>query len=731
MAKMHLAVIASVYAIISTAAHGAEPWTVSSDTADHVARYSPPILANGDIGMLVDFRNCQYQDTPSLRDIHAVGMEYYPATCRQGRRTADTKLVTLGRAEEEVVAGGVAASSSVSWRQHLDIFRAESICRNTFANGAQIDSVAFVASGKPVFAVRKTFSGDIERYVFKWVFRRPGLSGRRPVGITFATSPGRIRWSTDIDGLEAASAVAGESPLAGTVALRCSSLSARLSADGDTLYATLDHPKGDVDFFVTFSDSMDEKPLSGDAVVAAGWDVLRTAHEADWANFWRESEVLIPDASLLRTYQTALYNLKCWSTKWTVPIGILPTHWNGKYFGFGFNGAAFAAAGHLDEAKRIGRFWASILPQAKHRAGSHARKEGLSNPEAGARFAWQPIEDGRETTSDGRWKDHFMHMGTIPADCWNAWLYTGDREFLSAMYPVIRDCAHYFRTWLVQKLADGRTVIGPVCDLERLPCPARNAFLTTCSAIYALERAVDAATVLGVDAAYVPAWRDTAAALRKDLPQKDGRYLAFEGCGRTSVGTLAGLFPYNVLPREDAVQRATVDHFDKNGIRVGNMYSVGTRICTWYAAWLADSYARLFDGEAAFRNLSLANVSAGYFNEIFEINEPSYRSCPWCQAPPATFVQALHDMLLQCEGDEIRIAPAVPVVWRDFSFTLRAYDDLSVSVQFTDGHLESLRVRSGTHYSGRTKRFILADGKTVSATIGTEWKELAKQSQRF
>jgi len=704
---------------------GEEPWTVSSEVKDHVARYSPPILANGDIGMLIDYRNCQYQDTASLRDIHGAGIGYFPATCRQGRRIADARLATLGRAEEDVSVGG-ATAAPVSWRQHLDIFRAESVCRNTFANGAQIDSVAFVASGKPVFTVRKSFSGDVGRYVFKWVFRRPGEVAEKPEGLEFSIRPGCIDWRCADVKAGSGDGKGAARPLCGKVELRCSDARARLSADHDTLYATIDNPSGDVDFFVVFSDSIDEKPLSADAVAAEGWEALREGHVAAWKDFWGRSHVSIPDAALLRTYQTALYNLKCWSTRWTVPIGILPTHWNGKYFGFGFNGAAFAVAGHFEEAKRIGRFWASILPHAKHRAGSHERKEGLSNPEAGARFAWQPVEDGHETARDGRWLDHFMHMGTIPADCWNTWLYTGDRAFLAETYPVIRDCAHYFRTWLVQRLADGRTVIGPVCDLERLPCPARNAFLTTCSAIYAMERAADAATLLGVDDAFVPAWRGTAAALRKDLPQAGGRYLAFENSHHVSVGTLAGLFPYNVLPRDDAVQRATVDHFDKNGIRVGNMYSVGTRICTWYAAWLADDYARLFDGENACRNLTLSNASSGFFNEIFEINEPAYRSVPWCQAPPATFVQALHDMLIQCEGDEVRIAPAVPSAWLSFSFRLCAHDDLAVSVRFAEGRLESLRVRAGLRHSGREKRFILPTGKVCAVKAGNDWKELAE-----
>ena len=36
-------------------------------------QYSPPILANGDIGMLIDYRNCQFQNVPSYKTIHAVG----------------------------------------------------------------------------------------------------------------------------------------------------------------------------------------------------------------------------------------------------------------------------------------------------------------------------------------------------------------------------------------------------------------------------------------------------------------------------------------------------------------------------------------------------------------------------------------------------------------------------------------------------------------------------------
>ena len=720
-------------AAAGTVLHGGEPWTVSSDVPGSVEHYSPPVLANGDIGMLVDYRNCQFRDTPSYKSIHvSTAGGFRPETCRQGRRYSVLGLATFGRAEECVDIGGATSVAPVAWSQRLDVFRAESVCRNGYTNGVEIDSTAFVAAGKPVFTVRKSFSGDIGRYTFKWLFR--AFEGCCPPGMEFSIRPGCIEWICR-DAAIRPGASARKVPewvpektaarqLWGKIELRCSDPRARFSvADGDTLCATLERPSGDIDFFVVFSDTLDDVPASGDAIASAGWNALKAAHEAKWEAFWSQSAVSIPDASLLRTYQTSLYNLKCWSTRWAVPVGILPTHWQGRYFGFSFNAAAFAVAGHFGEASRIGRFWAKILPPAKSRAGSQQRSEGLTNPEAGARFAWESIENGNGTMSNGRWLEHYMQLGTIAAECWEAWLYTGDREFLAKTYPVMRDCAHYFRSWLVQNTADGRTIIGPVCDLERLPCPVRNAFLTTCAAIYAMERAADAATILRTDARYVSAWRDTAAALRRDLPKKDGRYVPFEGSGHVSVGTLGGLFPFSVVPREDAAQLAAVDYFDKNGIRVGNMYSLGTRICTWYAAWLASAYARLLDGEGAYRNISLANASVGFFNEIFEINEPAYRSCPWCQAPPATFVQALHDMLIQSEGDDIRVAPAVPAAWRDFSFTLRAHDDVEVSAKFAEGRITSLRVRAGERHSGREKRILLPDGKILNTMVGRDWRE--------
>ena len=668
--------------------------------------YSPPIIANGDIGMLIDYRNCQFQDVPSYRSIHAAGAAYLPGIYRAGRRTEDGSLADLGRIEERVSISGEPDAAPVSWRQRLDLDHAASEVENVYRGGGRIRSTAFVAAHMPVLCIRKSFEGEFDSYSFDYLFCRPGEGRRPPLSSKATFGDGEIDFSFD----------RASAPLTGKISVSCDAEGCVCETVDRGLRITLAKPSGTVSFFVAYSDSMD----GADCGRQFRFDALYAEHAARWRDFWSQSSICIPDARIAGTWRTAQYNLKCWSTRWSIPVGILATHWNGTYFGFTFFGPALCSSGHVGEALKVARFWDSIRPVAQARAGKPGR-----DADAGLRYSWQSLENGRERSSLGRWLDHYLHLPNISRECWTAWLYTNDRTLLASnVYPVVKGCAQLFRSRLVAELKDGRTVIMPVCDLERLPCPARNAFLTTCGAIYCLERAAEGARELGVDAGEAAEWARIAAELRRDLPKGGGRYLALEGYEGTSVALLSGLMPYGVLQRSDPLQLAAVEHFERNGLTAGNMYSVGSRICTWYAAWLAGARARLGDGEGAFRNLKLAAASVGRFSEIFEINEPAYRSCPWCSSPQGTFVEVVNSMLLQCEGDSLRIAPAVPAAWRDFSFRLRAHDDIEVSAAFAGGRPASLRLCAGKGYSGREKRIILPDGRSVSAVATKEGKEV-------
>jgi hypothetical protein len=109
----------------------------------------------------------------------------------------------------------------------------------------------------------------------------------------------------------------------GTVTVFSDAPAARAETIDKGLRLTLDRPRGTVRFFLVFRDSLDARKPDVAFVRAAGWDGLLRAHTDAWRAFWGDTYISIPDARIQEIYYTALYNLKCWSTAWSIPVGIL------------------------------------------------------------------------------------------------------------------------------------------------------------------------------------------------------------------------------------------------------------------------------------------------------------------------------------------------------------------------------------------------------------------------
>ena len=713
-ARAKLLALALVLATTGSAADVSSAWDHASD------QYSPPLLANGDLCALVDYRNMMAQDVPSYKAIRCTGGLYRPSIYREGRRTDNRNLACLGRIEERVSAGGASDVRPVCWGQTLDVQCAISTVSNSYTGGTEISSEAFILADAPVLAVRKSLAGTPpDEYVFEYLFRRPDSDDAKPLHTEWSARKGVLSFTVE----KAVGSIRGR------VALLCDRPDVAAETTGRGLRICLRRPAGDVAFMLVFADSLDgDDP---DAVIAArtgrvrraGWDGLRRAHADRWRAWRARSSVSIPDAALQRVYDTALYNLKCWSTRWSIPVGILPSHWNGSFFGFTFFGPALCATGHEDDMRKVARFWKGVLPSARVRAG----RAYPGDRSTGIRFAWLSDETGMETSGNGRWRDHILHMGTVCHEALTCWRYREDRAFLQGtIYPVLRGSAEFYDHQAVYETKDGKTIIGKCCDLERMPSPVQNPFLTTCAAICALEGAAEAAGVLGIDAGPAAHWREVAARLRRDLPADGQKYIPYPGYDARSVAVLGGLVPYGVIKADDPFQRMAVRDFDANMEEAGGMLLDVKRVCTWYAAWTAAAQARLGDGPGALRNLQKAASTCGRFGEIFEYNDPGAMSIPWCSSPQGTFVQAVNEMLVQCTGDEIRLAPAVPPGWKDFSFRLKAYDDLTVEAEWKGGRCVRHRVSPGKAYSGRPKTVVFPDGRRMTCRVGEKRGELPR-----
>ena len=656
--------------------------------AEREEQYSPPVLANGELCGLFDFRNMMAQDVPSYRTIRCTGGVYRPSIYREGRRTDNLKLACLGRIEERVGLGGAEDVRPVDWNQRMDVRQALSICTNVYANGARIDSEAFIASGCPVLAVKKVFTGEIASYTFEYLFRRVDSYERNPLQTTWTASGDTLSFTVE--------KAAGD--LHGKVRLLCEGGVVRVTDRG--LAATLVKPRGEVKFALVFTDDFNEESRTAPAF--ASWYALRAEHVARWTEWTERTFVKIPDARLQSVYDCALYTLKCWSTPWSIPVGILPSHWNGAFFGFTFFGPALGATGHEDDLRKIARYWNSLVPAARQRA-SRAHPDDTT---ADIRYCWLSDEFGNETSGNGRWREHIQHMGTICKEIENCCLYREDMTFLKEVYPVLRGSAEFYANQAVYETKDGKTIIGTCCDMERLATLVRNPFQTTCAAIKALQFAAFAAARLGIDGDKAERWMDLARRLRRDLPHDGAKYIPYAGAKDRNVSVLSGAIPYRILCADDPKQVAAIADFDRNSFEAGNMVKAGSRVCSWFAAWTAAAQALIGDGEGACRNLRLSAASAGRFAEIFEINEPGLMSIPWTSSPQGTFVEAINTMLLRCEGDTIFIAPAVPKAWKDFSFRLKAYDDVTVDVAFEKGRCVLKELSYGPAWSGRPKKVV-------------------------
>ncbi|HEX2948579.1 MAG TPA: hypothetical protein VHV83_03270 [Armatimonadota bacterium] len=652
--------------------------------------YAPPVLGNGALSLLVDYHGAQRQ-----HDYY--GMQ--PAIWWAGRRydNPGKTLVPFGHFDEEISIGDTAVTEPVDWQQSLDTDHAcvESHC--AYAGGLSVDSTVFVHLAHNVIAIRKSLhpgSAGSSQYRFTYQLAQPGTADTPPYRMDYTVQRDSADGTVDIQ-----YAVDGQEAYHGIISLFADTpMDVRVDGNSVTLSCTFEEPTTFV-IYLVFADSVDASDfpersrLLKQQVHQEGFSGLRESHENAWAQYWAESTVSLPWTKLQEVYDVAQYHLRCSSTPWSMPIAILPTHWHGRYFAFDefFSYLALAGSNHMAMVKRIVEFRHATLGKAMGRTLAGA-----------ARYPWETLENGEEGTPPGFWMDHVFHMASIALEAWWLYRYTLDAELLASKgYPIIKACAEFFRQHMVYEVTGGRTIVGKCTDFERLGAARENAYCTTCSVIAALEAAAEAATVVGAVDDTVESWRTIAQRLRQSLPQNEQQYLPYPGCEQKSIGVLGGLYPYTAISVDDEKQRRAIDDFCSDSSS-GNMYAVGQSVCAWYAAWMMVVYARFGDEERVSAALQRAVDTTGCFSELFEINEPTVVFRPWFSTAEGTFIQGVHEMLLYTSPDEIVIAPAVPVEWETYAFTLRCDGDMMVEAKVDNRKLQKLAVYPGEHgHSGK------------------------------
>jgi alpha-L-fucosidase 2 len=288
---------------------------------------------------------------------------------------------------------------------------------------------------------------------------------------------------------------------------------------------------------------------------------------------------------------------------------------------------------------------------------------------------------------------------------WEHYQFTGDTAFLRKYYPLIHDAALFYTEFLVKDPKSGFLVSGPTTSPENLfegadgqkhsvvmgttmSTQVINDIFTICNA---------SATLLGVDTDFRKLVLEKKSKL---LPMRIGsrgqllewmeEYKELDPHHR-HVSHLYGLYPSNQINNERpelmSAARKTLEY--RGDISSG-----------WSMAWKTCFWARLQDGEHANKMLSVFfNLKGQTGTE--EIKGGGVYPNLFCCHPPFQIdgnfgiSAAIAEMLMQSQGAEILLLPALPKSWQNGEVKgLKARGGLTISMIWKEGKVKTLTLKS-------------------------------------
>jgi alpha-L-fucosidase 2 len=311
---------------------------------------------------------------------------------------------------------------------------------------------------------------------------------------------------------------------------------------------------------------------------------------------------------------------------------------------------------------------------------------------------------------------------------WEHYAFTRDKAFLREYYPVMKGSVQFFLDYLVADPKHGWLVTNPSTSPENFPlAPGNDPFFDEVTMFTSPGTSLTAGSTIDLEilrdlfSEFAEASRDLGvdgdmraralAASSRLAPLQVGRsgtlqeWLDDWGQREKShrhISNLWGVYPGHDITVRDtpALADASRKVLEQRGL-VGN---------GWSSAWKAAVWARLQDGAKALENIQYA-VAHYTTDSLFSI-------CSEKLQVDGAFgmTAAIAEMLLQSDGGEIRLLPAMPSSWTSGAVHgLRARGGYEVGVSWDGGRVKRGEIKST---AGGVCRIRAAGPLDVSASEG-------------